>query len=166
MVNIYVETDDRSSRKKERTVMYLLECYIRGAPFTRSLMFTSTGSLCECLLSGLIKALERVRKPSEITFFTSSSLILDMIEYHLPGWAERDFRKKDGNDIANRDMWMDFYERASKHEVGTRRGHHEYHNWMSEEMRRKKAEHDEAGTVQETPGDAMGHHQEQRPVGL
>ena len=143
-VNIYVETDLRSLREQERTVMYLLECRIRGVPITKNRMFTISGSLNECILKGLVEALGRVKKPSQITIFTSDSLLLDMILYHLPVWPAQDFRKKNGEEIANRDLWMEFYDRAHKHNITTHRGEHEYRNWMLSEMHRKKEENEES----------------------
>lgn len=150
-VNIYVEADDRSTRKKERTVMYLLECYIRGTPITKNSMFMRVGSLHECILDGITKALGRVVKPSSITIFTSDSMILDMIGNYLPEWAIQDFRKKNGEEIAYRDLWMEFYDKAHEHSIVTHRGHHEYRTWMLEEIRRHKEEgagrNDEERTV-------------------
>lgn len=139
-VNIYVETDIRSLKKQERTVMYLLECRIRGMPITKSSMFMLSGSLHECILKGIIKALGRVVKPSSITIFTSDSMLLDMIGYYLPEWATQDFRKKNGEEIANRDLWMEFYDRAHRHSIVTHRGGHEYRSWMLAEIKRKKEE--------------------------
>lgn len=139
-VNIYVETDIRSLKKQERTVMYLLECRIRGMPITKNGIFMLSGSLHECILEGIIKALGRVVKPSSITIFTSDSMILDMIGCYLPEWATQDFRKKNGEEIANRDLWMEFYDRAHKHSIVTHRGGHEYRSWMIAEIKRKKEE--------------------------
>ena len=139
-VNIYVETDIRSLKKQERTVMYLLECRIRDMPITKNSMFMRVGSLHECILEGITKALERVIKPSSITIFTSDSMLLDMIGYYLPEWATQDFRKKNGEEIANRDLWMEFYDRAHEHSILTHWGGHEYRNWMIAEIKRKKEE--------------------------
>ena len=139
-VNIYVETDIRSLKKQERTVMYLLECRIRGMPITKNGMFMRSGSLHECILEGITKALGRVVKPSSITIFTSDSMLLDMIGYYLPEWVTQDFRKKNGEEIANRDLWMEFYDRAHEHSIVTHRGGHEYRSWMLAEIRRKKEE--------------------------
>lgn len=142
-VNIYVESDFRSMKKAERTVIYLLECRIRDMPITKYGLFTITGSFNECILTGMIKALERVKKPSEITFYSSNSFVLDMIEYHLPGWAEHNFMRKDGKEISNRNQWMDFYEKAHKHYYSTNHGHHEYRSWMLSEICRKRKENEE-----------------------
>ena len=150
-VNIYCESDIRTQGQKERTVMYLLECRINEVPITKYGLFMRLGSFNECILEGFIKALKRVKYPCEITFFTANSLLLDLIRYHLPGWAVQDFRKKSGEEITNRDLWMEFHARAHKHEIETSPGHHEYRTWMLEEIRRHKEEgggrNDEERTV-------------------
>lgn len=75
-------------------------------------------------LTAALRALEALRMPSRVHFYTDSEYLRKGITEWLPGWQARGWKRK-GGALANVDLWQALAAVISKHEIDWRwvRGH-------------------------------------------
>lgn len=70
------------------------------------------------VLLAMIRAFQRFREPCHIIFYTENSYIKNMIQADNPEkWRRSEWKKSDGKDIQNKELWQLFLEEKDKHEV-------------------------------------------------
>jgi ribonuclease HI len=75
-------------------------------------------------LTSAIKALQALKKPSRVVFFTDSQYLKRGITEWMPSWRERNWRRKGGR-LANVDLWQALDKTIQEHQINWRwvRGH-------------------------------------------
>lgn len=75
-------------------------------------------------LTAALRALEALRGPSRVVFYTDSEYLRKGITEWLPGWVARGWKRK-GGALANVDLWQALAVVISQHEIDWRwvRGH-------------------------------------------
>ncbi|MEX1249016.1 MAG: ribonuclease HI [Anaerolineales bacterium] len=67
-------------------------------------------------LTAALRALEALRKPSRIDFYTDSEYLRRGITEWLPGWQERGWKRKGGK-LANAELWQALGKTIQRHEI-------------------------------------------------
>jgi ribonuclease HI len=89
-------------------------------------------------LLGVIEGLKLLKEPCDVEVVSDSSYVVKAINEWLEGWIQRDFKK-----VKNIDLWKDYIESASPHNVhGTWVRGHDGHpeNERCDELARNEAE--------------------------
>lgn len=75
-------------------------------------------------LTAALRALEALRGPSQVIFYTDSEYLRKGITEWLPGWVARGWKRK-GGALANVDLWQALAAAIIQHEIDWRwvRGH-------------------------------------------
>jgi len=63
-----------------------------------------------------LNALRALKQPSQVTFYTDSSYLLNGATAWLPEWKQRNWKRKQGK-LANIDLWQELDRALSEHEV-------------------------------------------------
>lgn len=112
-VKITIVTSARVPRCKEGTYWYRLECGQAQREGTGMLMDTTAHRL---ELTGLIEALKRMVRPSNLKIRTTSGY-LRMGHRQLKEWEENGWRRPGGKEIKNRDLWEKVAELERGHQT-------------------------------------------------
>ena len=67
-------------------------------------------------LTAAIKALEALKKPCEIQFYTDSQYVRKGITEWIPGWKKRNWKRK-GGALKNVDLWKALDKLNQKHDI-------------------------------------------------
>ena len=67
-------------------------------------------------LRAAIEALRSLNEPCKITLFTDSEYLKKGITEWLPGWKQRNWRRK-GGELANVDLWKQLDEEIGRHAI-------------------------------------------------
>ena len=68
-------------------------------------------------LTAAIRALEALKRPSEITLYTDSTYVKDGITQWLPNWKARGWRTAAKAPVKNRDLWEALDAIVGRHDV-------------------------------------------------
>lgn len=68
-------------------------------------------------LTAAIRALQALRQPSQVEFYTDSQYLRLGITEWIEGWAANDWQRKGGKAIANVDLWQTLWSLAQDHEI-------------------------------------------------
>ena len=68
-------------------------------------------------LTGVIKALEAIKRPSEVTVFTDSVYVQKGMTEWITGWKSRGWRTADKKPVKNDDLWKALDSIAAPHNV-------------------------------------------------
>lgn len=70
------------------------------------------------VLLAMIRAMQRFTEPCHIIFYTRNTFIRDMVQADNPEkWRRAEWRKSDGKDIQNKELWQLFLEESKEHEI-------------------------------------------------
>jgi ribonuclease HI len=75
-------------------------------------------------LTAAVEALKALKRPCQIEFFTDSEYLKRGITEWLPGWRQRNWRRKAGS-LANVDLWQALDQTITQHKINWHwvRGH-------------------------------------------
>jgi ribonuclease HI len=75
-------------------------------------------------LTAALRALQALKQPSKVAFYTDSQYLRRGITEWLPGWQARGWKRKEGV-LANADLWKELAEAIRRHEIEWRwvKGH-------------------------------------------
>jgi ribonuclease HI len=75
-------------------------------------------------LTAAVEALQALKRPCQIDFYTDSEYLRKGITEWLPGWRRRNWRRK-GGELANVDLWQALDQAIQPHQITWRwvRGH-------------------------------------------
>lgn len=68
-------------------------------------------------LQAAIAALEALKQPCRVEFYTDSQYLQQGITKWLPQWVERGWRKSDHKPVQNADLWQKLQALALQHEI-------------------------------------------------
>ena len=68
-------------------------------------------------LTAAIRALEALKRPSEVALYTDSTYVKDGITRWLPGWKAKGWRTKAKTPVKNRDLWEALDAIVGRHDV-------------------------------------------------
>ncbi|MGQ9493733.1 MAG: ribonuclease HI [Anaerolineae bacterium] len=68
-------------------------------------------------LQAAIAALEALKQPCQVEFYTDSQYLQQGITTWLPQWIERGWRKSDHQPVRNADLWQKLYALTLQHEI-------------------------------------------------
>ena len=79
-------------------------------------------------LTAAIKALETLKKPSNVVLHTDSRYLLDGVTKWLKRWKANGWKTADKKPVKNEDLWRTLENAAATHEVNWRwvRGHNDH----------------------------------------
>lgn len=70
------------------------------------------------VLLAMIRAFQRFTESCHIIFYTRNTFIRDMVQADNPEkWRRAEWRKSDGKDIQNKELWQLFLEESKEHEI-------------------------------------------------
>lgn len=70
------------------------------------------------VLLAMVRAMQRLRETCHIIFYTRNTFIRDMVQADNPEkWRRAEWRKSDGKDIQNKELWQLFLEESKEHEI-------------------------------------------------
>ena len=70
------------------------------------------------VLLAMIYALQKLKEPCRVVFYTRNTFIRDMVQADNPEkWRRAEWRKSDGKDIQNKELWQLFLEESKEHEI-------------------------------------------------
>ena len=67
-------------------------------------------------LTAAIRALQALKRPCQVDLYTDSEYLRRGITEWLPGWRQRDWRRKEGT-LANRELWQELDAALAPHQV-------------------------------------------------
>ena len=69
-------------------------------------------------LMGIIRALEQLKEPCDITFCSDSKYVMDgLSKGWAKGWKRRGWKKADGSPALNPDLWAQALEQEARHKI-------------------------------------------------
>jgi ribonuclease HI len=68
-------------------------------------------------LTAVIRALQALRRPSQVRVHTDSQYVKNGITEWIRDWKRRGWRTADRKPVKNEDLWRELDELASRHEV-------------------------------------------------
>lgn len=68
-------------------------------------------------LQAAIAALEALKQPCQVEFYTDSQYLQQGITTWLPQWIERGWRKSDHKPVLNADLWQKLHDLTLRHEI-------------------------------------------------
>ncbi len=76
-------------------------------------------------LTAAIRALEALKRPSDVALYTDSTYVKDGITRWLPGWKAKGWRTASKTPVKNRDLWEALDALVQRHDVSWHwvRGH-------------------------------------------
>jgi len=73
-------------------------------------------------LMAVIKALEEIKKPSEMALYTDSSYVINAFELGwLVKWQNNNWKNSDKKPVSNKDLWLKLLELTDFHKVQFRK---------------------------------------------
>ena len=135
-VHIYIGTDSKAPKSCTRKYGYVLECNLRGTPWTKEKFGEAAGTYHSIVLRALIEAMKRLTKPSEVHIHTEDVYILSMLENNVDNWAENGYLTSKGEPVSNADQWRELHDIAQNHLLLSEPGKHTYTQWMIERMKK------------------------------
>jgi ribonuclease HI len=68
-------------------------------------------------MTAALRALEALKRPSEVTLVTDSKYLLDGLTRWLPGWKRNGWRTASKSPVKNADLWMALDAAAQPHRI-------------------------------------------------
>lgn len=135
-VEIYLETDSIQQAAAERKYGYVMAVIHKGKLETREGFGQIEGTYHQSILRALCEALNRMKISCEITIHSRNAHVMAHVQ-KIKEMEETKFKDSKGNDIRNIEYWKIVSRESKKHDLKTKYGHHEYTNWLLDEMRKR-----------------------------
>ena len=68
-------------------------------------------------LTAVIRALESLKRASEVDLFTDSQYVKNGIESWIHGWKRNGWKTADRKDVKNADLWRELSDLAARHRI-------------------------------------------------
>lgn len=149
VTNIYVESSSRYIREKDRVIGYVVDYTDesgnqlkneRGEPVVRWGWGKRTGTYTGSLLIALAFAMSHADITEKVRIHTCNKFVIGMLDTYLPGWIDRDFVRKDREEIRYLNLWKYIGGILKDRRYDTAYGKHTYYDWMMEEMEKVEEE--------------------------
>lgn len=114
---IYLRTSYHGLRKAEGCYCGILEADTSEGEKTLEETGKDTGTANQIALLGLIKAMEHMRRASDLEIFTDSKYLESGVNRFLDDWIAADFRKQNGEPVKNSILWKRAAELLAPHNI-------------------------------------------------
>lgn len=139
-VEIYTETSIRSPKKQTGQFGYILVYRPPGEEDATLSDFETEYEITphEIELVALVRAMNRLNRPCEISLIQSNSYIYDMIHSgNLERWKNNGWKTAKDEDIKNKGLWQQVSELFERHTV-TWAEDSGYQQWLIREVQKRK----------------------------
>ena len=119
---------------RKRSCMYVVACDTKKGLATIGDYVENNNTYAGAILDTINKALRRIKTGSEVHLHTSNNIVIDMITNWIDEIAERGFCKKNGDPVANRDEWHEYWDLTKNMIIIPEPGPHTFSSWMSREL--------------------------------
>lgn len=139
-VNIYINSDIKSAKKKNGKYIYILELITDKEPIT----LTGTDKIQDASKNdaytiALAKALSRMKSECKLSIFLENDYVFNAIEHYLPGWKERGWKNSKNEEIKNAEIWQQIALNLEKYDYELHcHEQHPYRDWMARQLREGK----------------------------
>lgn len=90
-------------------------------------------------LQGIIEALGRFNKPTEIRINTQCEHVLNSVRNFWPlQWQKNGWVKNNGSEVKNKELWQQFLELAEPHTISWNSEEHEFSSWMKDWLEKEE----------------------------
>jgi ribonuclease HI len=138
---IYLRTSYHGLRKAEGCYCAILEADTSEGEKTLEETGKDTGTANQIALLGLIKAMEHMRRASDLEIFTDSKYLESGVNRFLDDWIAADFRKQNGEPVKNSILWQRAAELLAPHNINIcYEEHTKYSMWQDRRMREYEQE--------------------------
>lgn len=120
--------------ESEKKYGYVLETIVNEQIYTKEGFGTVTATNHAAVITALVEALKRFKKPCKLFIHTESAFVNNMISMRLEEWARQQYKNAKGEQIKNYELWESLGREALKHEYITVTGEHEYSDWLKRQM--------------------------------
>ena len=142
-VNLYTYVSSRGFGEGDCAAGYVLECIsvpdenpVADPLADIEILHGVTRQQSE--LQVLIRALKRMRRPSDIEIFTESAYVADGILRWSRQWRENNWKRSDGTAISNQREWQELVELAEPHNYSFHlKEPHKFTEWLKTETVRR-----------------------------
>lgn len=139
-VNIYVKCSNKSTRKRDGYIAYVLELITDKKPVTLN-GFAKVEQMTtnKAEIVAIIQALKRMNRKCIITIYTDSKYIYNSLTNKwVDGWNAKNWVNGKGEPIANADEWKELLELLKVHQYALVHGFkHSYSSWMELELSKR-----------------------------
>lgn len=125
-VKVFVKTSLQGPCIKDGSYAAVVEYISRKGPVTREVSGQEKETTYHrSALLAIIKALALLNTACYVTVYTDSVFVKNTVERGSPRkWRRDEWKKADGEDVKNRDLWQQYVELADKHEITFRFSKH------------------------------------------
>lgn len=143
--NIYVESNTRYIREKERIIGYVVDYEDengnqvkdrKGEPVVKWGWGKRDTTYTGGVLIALAFAMSRADMTEEVVIHSENKFLIGSIDTRLEQWMENDFTKKNGEEIRYLNAWKYIGKKLEGRKFDTVLGGHPYYGWMMEEMKK------------------------------
>lgn len=140
-VRIYLRTSYHGLRKAEGCYCSILEADTSEGEKTLEETGKDTGTANQLALLGFIKAMEHMRRASDLEIFTDNKYLESGVNRFLDGWIADGFRKQNGEPVKNSVLWQRAAELLAPHNINIcYEEHTKYSMWQDRRMREYEQE--------------------------
>lgn len=139
-VNIYVKCSNKSTRKRDGYIAYVLELITSKKPATlHNFEKVEQMTTNKAEIVAIIKALKRMTEKCSITIYTDSLYVKNsLVNKWVDGWQRKNWVNGKGEPIANAEEWQELLELLKVHQYALVHGFkHEYASWMELELSKR-----------------------------
>lgn len=140
LVNLYIEHNLRGFKKTAGWYGYVLECENSKGEVKTVDGFEQISGVTpnQAVLITLSAALDRMNQPADIIVYTDNQYVSENFLQRLDLWAENGWKNVRGEEIKNRELWQQVYEKADQHNISFGEpGQHPYKDWLKTEILRR-----------------------------
>lgn len=141
-VRIFIESTWNGPARRDGVAMWLIEYIKDGEPITRQ-GFVHAKACTEaagCLMA-IINTFSILNRPCDTEIYVQCNKIIGAINNGwLLMWHKNDWKKANGEAVANKELWAMFKDKAAPHTYKVANGHHEYQNLMQAAVQKELKE--------------------------
>lgn len=121
-VKVFVKTSLQGPCIRDGRYAAVLEYISNSGTFTLEISGEEKGTTYHrSVLLAVTKALGRLTEACRVTVYTDCIFIKNTAERGSPeNWRRSEWKKPDGREVKNRDLWQQFTELACRHEIAFR----------------------------------------------
>lgn len=138
-VKIYIGTQLKGPCVKDGRYAAVVEYISRAGPVTREVVGMEEGTTYyRSVLLAVVKSLKILNVECSATIYTDCVFVKNTVERGNPeAWKRAEWKKPDGEEVKNKELWQQFAELQEVHEIGFR---FSKHNDYSKRLRELVAE--------------------------
>jgi ribonuclease HI len=133
-VKIYIKTSLQGPCIKKGNYAAIVECITGKGPVTREISGKEDNTTYyRSVLIAIVKALNLLNASCYVTIYTDCIFIKNIVEQGRPEmWKRSEWKKASGKDIKNKELWQQYQDQASQHNISVRFS--KYNNYVEKLM--------------------------------